>query len=146
QAAPMADAAVRADLGEALDRLLPLAAQVALDGEHLVDVALDLRDLLVGEVADLLVGREAERRADLPRAGRSDPVDVGQPDLESLLIGEVHPRDACQHGSFVTSSSFVNVTPLPLPLLVPRVCADDHGRAVPLDHAAAFAHGLDRCS
>ena len=32
---------------------------------------------------------------------------------------------------------------LPLSLLVPRVAADDHGRAVPLDHAAALAHGLD---
>jgi hypothetical protein len=32
---------------------------------------------------------------------------------------------------------------LSLPLLVPRVGADDHGLAVPLDHAAALAHGLD---
>src|SRR3954468_24088012 len=37
----------------------------------------------------------------------------------------------------------MRATRLPLPLLVPRVCADDHGRAVPLDHAAALAHGLD---
>jgi hypothetical protein len=32
---------------------------------------------------------------------------------------------------------------LTLPLLVPRIGADDHGRTVPLDHAAALAHGLD---
>src|SRR5436190_24325631 len=32
---------------------------------------------------------------------------------------------------------------LPLPLLVPWIGANDHGRAVPLDHAAALAHGLD---
>src|SRR5581483_3973367 len=32
---------------------------------------------------------------------------------------------------------------LSLPLLVPRVRADDHGRAVPLDDAAALAHRLD---
>src|SRR5690348_11360692 len=30
-----------------------------------------------------------------------------------------------------------------LPLLVSRVRADDHGRTVPLDHAASLAHGLD---
>src|SRR6266516_4422887 len=35
-------------------------------------------------------------------------------------------------------------THLTLPLLVTGVGADDHGRAVPLDHAAAFAHWLDR--
>ena len=32
---------------------------------------------------------------------------------------------------------------LSLPLLVQRVGADDHGRAVPLDDAAALTHGLD---
>jgi hypothetical protein len=32
---------------------------------------------------------------------------------------------------------------LPLPLLVAWIAADDHGRAVALDHAAALAHGLD---
>ena len=60
----MADAAVGADLGQALDRLLALAAQVALDLVLLVDVALELRDLLVGEVLDLLVGGQPERGAD----------------------------------------------------------------------------------
>src|SRR5437660_12434173 len=32
---------------------------------------------------------------------------------------------------------------LPLPLLVPRIRADDHDGAVPLDHAAPLAHRLD---
>jgi hypothetical protein len=32
---------------------------------------------------------------------------------------------------------------LALPLLVSGIRADDHGLAVPLDHAAALAHGLD---
>ena len=47
----MAHAAVGADLDQALDRLLALAAEVALDLVLVVDVALELRDLLVGEVA-----------------------------------------------------------------------------------------------
>ena len=47
----MAEAAVGADLAEALDRLRALAAQVTLDLELGVDVVAELRDLLVGEVA-----------------------------------------------------------------------------------------------
>src|SRR5580765_3469929 len=65
EAAAVADAAVRADLGQALDRLLPLTTQVALDLVLVVDVALELRDLLVREVLDLLVGGQSERSADV---------------------------------------------------------------------------------
>src|SRR5215472_8420245 len=47
QATPVADAAVRADLGEPLDRLLAVAAQVTFDLELGVDVVAELRDLFV---------------------------------------------------------------------------------------------------
>jgi hypothetical protein len=90
------DPAVGTDLGQALDRLLPLAAQVALDLVLLVDVALELGDLLVGEVADLRVGRQPERSTDVARGRLPDAVDVRQPDLEPLLVREVHSGDACQ--------------------------------------------------
>src|SRR5437763_8530448 len=130
QAAPVADAAVGADLGEALDRLLPVAPQVALDLELRVDVGAELRDLFVRQVLDLRVRIEAELRGDLARRRLADPVDVGQSDLEALLIREVDSGDACHWA-------------LSLPLLVTGVGADDHGRAVPLEHAAAFAHGRD---
>src|SRR5439155_4944559 len=123
------DATIGADLHQALDRLLALAPEIALDLEVAVDVALKLRDLLVGEVAHLRVGREAENGTDLPRRRRPNAVDVGQADLEPLLIRDVDAGYAC-HG-------------LPLPLLVPWIGADDHRGAVPLDHAAAFTHGLD---
>jgi hypothetical protein len=125
----VADAAVRTDLREPLDRLLPLAAQLTLDLEVRVDVVAELRDLLVGEVLDLRVRAEAEFGCDLARRRLADPVDVGQPDLEPLLVRKVDSGDS-RDGSA-------------LPLLVPRIGADDHGRAVPLDHAAALAHGLD---
>jgi hypothetical protein len=118
----MADPAVRADLGEPLDRLLPVAAQVTLDLEIRIDVVAELRDLFVRQVLDLRVRVEAELRGDLARGRLADPVDVRQPDLEPLLVP---------------------LSSLSLPLLVTRIAADDHGRAVPLDHAAAFAHGLD---
>src|SRR3954464_4735957 len=88
QAAPVADAPVGADLGEALDRLLPVAPQVALDLEAGIDVVAELRDLFVREVLDLGVRAEAELGGDLPRGRLADAVDVGQPDLEPLLVGE----------------------------------------------------------
>jgi hypothetical protein len=123
------DAAVRADLGEPLDRLLAVAAQVALDLEVRVDVVAELRDLFVGQVLDLRVGAETELGGDLACARLTDPVDVGEPDLEPLLVRKVDSGDACDGSA--------------LPLLVTRIAADDHGRAVPLDHAAALTHGLD---
>jgi hypothetical protein len=125
----VADPAIRADLAEALDRLLPFAAQVALDLEVRVDVVAELRDLFVREVLDLRVRAELELGCDLLRCRLADAVDVGQPDLEALLVREIDSGDACDGSA--------------LPLLVAWVGADDHGRAVPLDHAAALAHGLD---
>src|SRR5438093_979738 len=94
--APMADAAVRADLAEALDRLRAVAAQVTFHLELVVDVLTKLRDLLVGEVLDLRVGIEAERERNLARRRLADAVDVRQPDLEPLLVRKIYSGDACQ--------------------------------------------------
>ena len=92
----MPDAAEAADLRQALDRLGALAAKVALDLQLAVDVAADLVDLVVGEVFHLLVRIEPERGADLLRGRLADSVDVGQPDLQTLLVREVDAGDACQ--------------------------------------------------
>jgi hypothetical protein len=103
----VAYAPVGADLGEPLDRLLPVAAQVALDLEVRVDEVAELRDLFVGEVLDLGVRAETELRGDLARRRLADSVDVGQPDLEALLVRKVDSGDACYRSA--------------LPLLVPWV-------------------------
>src|SRR5262245_62638866 len=73
QVAPVPQAAVRADLLQTLDRLGPLAAQVALDLVVLVDVVAQLGDFVLGEVADLGVHRQAERLADLLGGRLADP-------------------------------------------------------------------------
>src|SRR5438034_457949 len=65
KAAAMADAAVRADLAKALDRLRAVAAKVTFHLELVVDVLTKLRDLLVGEVLDLRVRIETERERNL---------------------------------------------------------------------------------
>ena len=85
----MPDAAIAADLAEPFDCLRTLAAQVTFDLEILVDVAAELRDLLVGQILDLLVRVERELIADLLRGRAADPVDLREPDLEPLLVRDV---------------------------------------------------------
>jgi hypothetical protein len=129
QPSPVTNSPVGADLGKPLDRLLPIATEVTLDLEVRVDEVAELRDLFVGEVLDLRVRAELELGGDSARRRLADAVDVGQADLQPLLIREVDSGDTCDGSA--------------LPLLVAWVGADDHGRAVPLDDAATLAHGLD---
>src|SRR5690349_21501035 len=110
QAAPVPDPAVGADLAEALDRLRALAPQVALDLEVAVDVLAELGDLLVGEVLDLLVRREPGVGADLLRGRTADPVDVGQADLEPLLVRKVDSGDARHQPCLCLWRGFVQMT------------------------------------
>src|SRR5581483_10850830 len=130
QAAPVADAAVAADLRQALDVLRALAAQVALDRELLVDGVAQLADLLFGEVADVGVGRDPRLRQQAVRGRAPDPVDVGEADLGALVERQVHACDA-GHASA-------------LPLLVTRVLADHEHMPVTADDLALLAHRLDR--
>ena len=74
QAAAVAQPLPATDLHLALDVLLDLAAQVALDLEGSgLDVVADAGDLVVGEVADPGVGVDRERVADLLRGVRPMP-------------------------------------------------------------------------
>src|SRR5205823_5387224 len=74
---PVADALVAADLDLALDVLLDVAAQVALDLDVLVDPRPQPGDLLVGEVADAGVGVDAGGLAHLLGGAAADAEDVG---------------------------------------------------------------------
>ena len=91
EAAPVAQAAVAADLHQALDVVRALAAEVALDGQRLLDDVAQAADLLLGEVAHVRVAVDARRLEH--RVGRraADAVDVGQPDLDPLLAGMLTP-------------------------------------------------------
>src|SRR5207244_13179948 len=81
----VADPAIAADLRQALDRLAAITPEVALPLKLRVDERAEPRDLLVREVAHLLVRVELELLADLPGRRRPDAVDVREPDLEPLL-------------------------------------------------------------
>src|SRR3712207_2833709 len=101
------DAPVGADVYEPSDVLVRLAPEVALDLDVLVDVGPQLRDLALGEVPDLRVQVHAGLVQDLPCRRTAYPVDVGEPDLDSLLARQVHasyarhlsPASACAWGS-----------------------------------------------
>src|SRR6185312_2816619 len=67
-----------------------------LDLVRRVDVVAQAGDLVLRQVAHLRVRRQAERGADLLRGRLADAVDVGQPDLEPLLVRQIHSGDACQ--------------------------------------------------
>src|SRR5262249_35371112 len=123
QAAAVAQAAIAADLHQALDRLRALAAQITLDRDVAVDEVAQLGDLVVGQLAHVGVGRDAGLGEQLVRGRPADAVDVGQPDLDALVERDVDPGDACHRL-------------LALTLLVTGVLTDHEDRAVAADDLA----------
>src|SRR4051812_43860114 len=97
--AAVAEAAVAADLHEALHVLRALAAEVTLDGQVLVDEVAELADLVLGEVADVGVRAHAGGEEGALGLRIADAVDVGQADLDALVQGNV---DACDAGHSLT--------------------------------------------
>src|SRR3954452_11805277 len=93
QPAAVAHAAVGADLHQALDVLGALAAQIALDREVVVDRVTELGHLVLGEVADVGVRRDADLREQLVGGRAAHPVDVGETDLDALVERDVDPGD-----------------------------------------------------
>src|SRR5260370_22072223 len=96
KAPAVAEALVAGDLDLALDVLALFAAQVALDLVVGVDVAAQPNDLVLGDVPDTGVPADHGPVGDLHGPGRTDPIDIGEPDLEPLLAGEVDAGDPRQ--------------------------------------------------
>src|SRR5690606_27249218 len=88
QAAPMAQAAIAAEVHQPLDVHRHLAAQIALDGEP-ADLGTNLLHLGVGQVLHLGGTGDAGGRADALGRGAADTVDRGQPDLDVLLVRDI---------------------------------------------------------
>src|SRR6185295_3042030 len=132
KAAPVAEPTVGADLGQPLDVLGALAAQVPL---HLfgLDRLAKLHDLVVGQVLDVGVRIHPGALDELAGGGGADSVDVGEAHLDALVERDVYASDTSQISPPATST---------LPLLVARVRADDQHDAAPPNHPATLAHRL----
>ena len=98
----MAQAAIAADLHQALDVHAHLTAKVALHLEVMVNVITDFTDVLLGQILDAGVRVDAGRLNDLIGDVVADAVDVRQGNLDSLLTGKVDACDTC-HVLFSTS-------------------------------------------
>src|SRR6476661_5773573 len=109
--AAMTAAAIRAEIDQALDVELHVAAQIAFDAIVLLDRVADLADVVLVEIVALLVGRDAGFGEHDIRRVAADAVDVRECDLDALVAREV---DACDASHWLT-----------LTLLVARVAADD---------------------
>ena len=96
---PMAEAAVRADLDEALDVQGHFPAEVALHLVAAVDHLPQPVDLVLGEVPDPGVGVDVRLLEDLLARGEPDPVDIGEGDLHALLARDVDAGDPCHSSS-----------------------------------------------
>jgi hypothetical protein len=83
------ETAVAGDVLEAVHVREHLPTQRALDDVVVVEMRGDLRDLLVREVLRAGLRPEGEVLDDLLRRRRADPVDVGQRDVEALVVGNV---------------------------------------------------------
>src|SRR6185295_753298 len=95
QAAAMPRTAVAAEVHEALDAELDIAAQVALDAEVRLDRVADPADVILVEVIAPLVGRDAGLFEHGVRPVAAEPVDVRECDLDALVAREVDACDAC---------------------------------------------------
>src|SRR3954452_13765290 len=93
QPAAVAHATVGPDLHQALDVLGALAAQIAFDREVVVDRVSELRHLVLGEITDIGVRRDAELREQLVGGRTTHSVDVGESDLDALVERDVDPGD-----------------------------------------------------
>jgi len=132
EVSPMAHAAVRADLDEALDVERNLLAQVALHRSLGFNRLGDLAHFLFREILDPNVRINIHLGEDLARPMGADTINVLKTGLDPFGSREVYSCDASHS--------------LPLPLLVFRVAANDADYALSLDDAALDADLLDRRS
>src|SRR5699024_3893034 len=86
----VADAAVAADLGQALDVHRHVAAQVALHGVLVANDLTQLGLVLLGQVLHAGVRVDSGLGQDLVGAGAPNAVDISEADLNSLLSRQVN--------------------------------------------------------
>src|SRR5262249_47675300 len=130
KALAVTQAAVAAEVHQALDVHRDLAAQVAFDLDALaLEHVADGAQIVLVEIVAALVGRDLGRFEHAKRRGLANPVNVGERDLDALVARKVDAGDASH---------------LTLPLLVLGVLADDAHDALPAHHLALRTDLFDR--
>jgi hypothetical protein len=135
QAAAVPQSAVGAHLDVTLDVHRDFLAEVAFHGAFFFQNLADAVDLVLGQVANLLIEIDARPEQQRARTGTADAVDIGKPDLGPLRWRQIHTGNTCHRSS-----------PLSLPLFVLGVDADDPHHAFAMDHLAFVANLLYRRS
>ena len=124
EALAVTKAAVAANVHKALDVLVALTAEVALNHDLvLIDIIADGVNLILGEVLNARIHVNVALDANLRRSGAADAVNVGQTDLNALL----------------TQSPLLTLT-----LLMTGGLANDEDLAMAPNDFALIAHLLDR--
>src|SRR5438132_3446456 len=85
----VAQPAVAAEIHQPLDVHCNLPPQAALDRVFAVDQLADAQHSVIGHLVHAPLDRNPDPAADLESLGPPDPVDVGQPDRDPLLIWDV---------------------------------------------------------
>jgi hypothetical protein len=141
--AAVAEAAVAAEVHQALDVHLHFTAQIAFDLVVRLEQLTDLLDVVLGELFGLLRRGDPGALADLERERLPHAVKVGERIRDVLVTRKV---DACDT-SHVTIFSDERYEPgragLTLALLVTRVLANDAHDALTADDLALVANLFD---
>ena len=120
---------VATDFHLAADVLIDIATQIAFNLQAGIDVATNLVDLFIGEVANSSTWVDLGGFTDLLSDRVTDSVDVGKADFQALFTRDINTGDTC-HGSA-------------LPLLVTRVLTNDLHATMAADHFALLTDLLD---
>ena len=86
----MAQAAVAAQIHQALDVHRDFTPQIALDPVFPVYQLADVEDLLIGELVHPAIVGDAQLLADLGGLGRANAIDIAQPDQHALVGRDIH--------------------------------------------------------
>ena len=95
----MTHAAIAADFHKTLDIEGNLTAEVALHLQVVLDIVSQLRNLGLGQVLDAGVRVDAGLAEDFIGSGSADAKDIGQPNFDALLSGQVNARNTCHCAS-----------------------------------------------
>src|SRR4029434_723844 len=84
---------IAADFHQPLGIIRDFLAQIAFDAAHFLDDAADLSHIVLGEILDANVRTYARCAEDVARPLASDPVDVGESNLDPLCPRKIDAGD-----------------------------------------------------